>query len=118
MAEVIDLKGRKARDRKRLKARAMRRAQAVAGAMSCGMCPHRCARCGMGLEDGPAYGKSPWPMCSACYEEYLAYKRYKEGLEDKEAFWHTLPNGLKCGGPGWNSCSTQTSSANLRSLRV
>ena len=89
MAEVIDLKGRKTRDRKRLEARAMRRAQAVAGAMSCGMCPHRCARCGMGLEDGPALGKSPWPMCSACHEEYLAYKRYKEGLEDREAFWHT-----------------------------
>ncbi len=89
MAEVIDLNGRQARKQKRRKARAMRRAQAVAGALSCGMCPHRCARCGVALEGGPAPGMTPWPMCPACHEEYLAYKRLKEGLEDREAFWHT-----------------------------
>jgi hypothetical protein len=89
MAEVIELNGRKTRDKKRRKADARRRAQAVASAMSCGICPHRCSRCGLALESGPASDLAPYPFCEPCHQEYLAYKRRENGDEHQDAFWHT-----------------------------
>jgi hypothetical protein len=89
MAEVIELNGQKAREQKRRKARARRRAQAVASAMSCGMCPHRCSRCGLSLDAGPSSDLAPYPFCNACLEEYLAFQRRENGDKHQEAFWHT-----------------------------
>jgi hypothetical protein len=90
MAEVIDLRGRKAKEQKKLKARARRRAAAVASAMSCGMCPHRCAHCGMPIEEpAPPSADVPFPFCLACFQEYQAYQRLEKGQTKPEAFWHT-----------------------------
>jgi len=91
MAEVIELMPRKAKERKRLEARAARRAQAVAGALACGICPRRCAYCGMAIEDQPG-GRpegTPYSLCRDCYEEYQAFLRREQGAGEPEAFWHT-----------------------------
>ena len=90
MAEVIELSGRQAKERRRKKARADRRAAAIAAAMSCGLCPRRCAHCGLALEGAPVLvPEVPYPFCQPCAEELEAFRRYRQGDQDKEAFWHT-----------------------------
>jgi hypothetical protein len=79
---------------------ARRRAQAVASAMSCGMCPHRCSRCGLALDAGPSSDLAPYPFCNACLEEYLAFQRAKTVTSIRTPFG-TPPNGPRCGAPGW-----------------
>ncbi len=90
MAEVIDLERRKSAERRRRKARARRMAQAVASALSCGMCPRRCAHCGLPIDEpGLIPGDAPYPMCSPCLAEYRAYRRREQGDTTREAYWHT-----------------------------
>ena len=81
MAEVIDLKRRKSKERRIAEGRARRRAQAVASSLSCGMCPRRCAHCGhaRGVHGPPAGGDAPYPFCEVCQEEYEAFRRREEG---------------------------------------
>ncbi len=90
MAEVIELNRRQAKERKIRQGRARRRAQAVASALSCGLCPRRCAHCGLPIEDPPLPPmQAPYPFCQPCQEEYKAFKRWEEGLREQEAYWHT-----------------------------
>lgn len=90
MAEVIDLNTREVRERKRLAESAQRRAAAVAGALSCGLCPHRCVHCGMSIETPqPPPADAPYPFCGDCLEELRAFKRMEQGGTKPEAFWHT-----------------------------
>jgi len=91
MAEVIDLKNRASRGIKVRRARARRRAQAVASALGCGVCPRRCAYCGMTLDDPvSAPGQGPYPFCPGCDGEYRDFLRWEEGLrEEREKYWHT-----------------------------
>lgn len=91
MAEVIDLKKRKTKQRRQTEGRNKRLAQAVASAMSCGMCPRRCAHCGMALEEAfiAMRERAPYPMCEPCQEEYFAYLRLREGVTEGQAYWHT-----------------------------
>jgi hypothetical protein len=67
-----------------------RKAQAVAAALACGLCPHRCAYCGLPIED-PVFSlrSAPYPFCDPCREEYLAFLRYQEGITDHVEYWHT-----------------------------
>ncbi|MBU1274907.1 MAG: hypothetical protein KJ720_05975 [Proteobacteria bacterium] len=89
MAEVIDLKGRKSKERRIAEGRDRRRAQAVASALSCGLCPRRCAHCGQAVEFVAAPpAEMPYPFCEVCQEEYQAFRRLEKGGEP-EAFWHT-----------------------------
>ena len=90
MAEVIDLKRRKAQEKKRRTGQARRRAEAVAAALSCGCCPRRCSHCGLPIENEmiPEGHTAPYGFCAACMEEYRAYKRQESGGE-KEVYWHT-----------------------------
>lgn len=89
MAEVIDLNQRQNKQRRKQKARARRRAQAVASALACGLCPRRCAHCGLAIED-PVMSpmEAPYPFCGPCLEEYQAFKRRADGEPQAEAFWH------------------------------
>lgn len=90
MAEVIDLNPFEARERKRLKEDAKKRAAAVAGALSCGLCPRRCVHCGQAIETPqPPPMDAPYPFCSECLQELLAFKRREKGGQLQEAFWHT-----------------------------
>ncbi|MBI4798709.1 MAG: hypothetical protein HY794_08255 [Desulfarculus sp.] len=90
MAEVIDLKRRAGAQRKERQALAQRRAGAVAAALSCGLCPRRCAHCGLAIEDPPiASSPAPYPFCGPCLEEYQAYCRREQGDASVEAFWHS-----------------------------
>lgn len=96
MAEVIDLNQRHKQGRKRLEDQARKRAAAVAGALSCGMCPRRCAHCGMAIEEAVIPPpEAPYPFCGPCLEEYQAFRRFeRQPAEDQdqhqvEAFWHT-----------------------------
>ncbi len=90
MAEVIDLHRRKARERRVKKARADRRAQAVAAALSCGICPRRCAFCGLpAMELTPQTLKIPYPFCEACFDEHQAFQNWQEGDQGDGVFWHT-----------------------------
>lgn len=90
MAEVIDLKRRRSKEDRIRRARAQRRAQAVASALACGCCPHRCAHCGLPVEEGvQPMPETRFPLCGPCLEEYRAYKRREEGSDQAEAFWHT-----------------------------
>jgi len=89
VAEVIDLKRRKSKERRIAEGRARRRAQAVASSLSCGVCPRRCAHCGLAVEYMvPPPADAPYPFCEVCQEEYEAYRRQEKGGE-QEAFWHT-----------------------------
>ncbi len=89
MAEVIDLQRRKSKERRIAEGRARRRAQAVASSLSCGLCPRRCAHCGMAVEySAPPPADAPYPFCEVCQEEYEAFRRREQGGEP-EAFWHT-----------------------------
>ena len=90
MAEVIDLDGKKRQHEKDRREKAKKRAVAVAGALTCGLCPHRCAHCGLPIKDQvnlPA--ELNFPLCGICLEEYQAYKRKENGEKGREAFWHT-----------------------------
>jgi hypothetical protein len=91
MAEVIDLRQRDSKERRVRQARARRRAQAVASALSCGLCPRRCAHCGMAIDEPPLPGRDlgPYPFCAPCLEEYRAFQRWEEGIQEPEAYWHT-----------------------------
>ena len=90
MAEIIELQHRQHVQQKERQALAKRRAGAVAAALSCGLCPRRCAHCGMAIEDTPMVsGPTPYPFCAPCLEEYEAYRRRQQGLATPEAFWHT-----------------------------
>lgn len=90
MAEVIDLERRQSKQRRVEKARARRRAQAVASVLSCGVCPRRCAHCGLAIEPyTPPAAEAPYPFCEVCQEEYEAFRRREEGGATREAFWHT-----------------------------
>ena len=89
MAEIIDLKRSKSKKRRIDEGRARRRAEAVASSLSCGMCPRRCAHCGLAVEySAPPPLDAPYPFCEVCQEEYEAFRRQEEGGEP-EAFWHT-----------------------------
>lgn len=89
MAEVIDLKRRRTKDKRIAEGRARRRAQAVASALSCGACPRRCAHCGLPVEQMmPPPVDAPFPFCEVCQDEYEAYRRRERGSAEKEAFWH------------------------------
>lgn len=94
MAEVIDLNQRHKDSKKRLEDQARQRAASVAGALSCGLCPRRCAHCGMAIEEAVVPPpEAPYPFCGPCLEEYQAYRRFAaepEGSAPRgEAFWHT-----------------------------
>ncbi|MCB2186465.1 MAG: hypothetical protein KQJ78_08615 [Deltaproteobacteria bacterium] len=90
MAEVIDISQRQAKENKKRDARARRKAQAVAAALSCGMCPRRCAYCGLPVESyTPPPAEAPYPFCDPCLEEYRAFARQEAGGGGPEAFWHT-----------------------------
>lgn len=90
MAEVIDLQRRAGAQRKERQALAQRRAGAVAAALSCGLCPRRCAHCGLAIEDPPiASSPAPYPFCGPCLEEYQAFCRREQGDASVEAFWHS-----------------------------
>lgn len=88
MAEVIDIARRKGKERRKADARQRRKAQAVASALSCGLCPRRCAMCGQSVEDYLPLGQAPYPFCEACHEEYLAFKRLEAGDGGDDAYWH------------------------------
>ena len=93
MAEVIDLRAREAKEEKKRRGRALRRAQAVAEALACGVCPRRCAHCGMPVDappPGPPPKEAPYNFCAPCWEELNAFLRREKGQNEKaEAFWHT-----------------------------
>ena len=90
MAEVIDLHRRAGAQQKEQREQAQRRAGAVAAALSCGLCPRRCAHCGLAIEDVPAAASlAPYPFCGPCLEEYLAYQRRQQGQTQTEAYWHS-----------------------------
>lgn len=91
MAEIIDLAKRKTKQSKRKEGRLKRTAQAVAAALSCGICPRRCAHCGLALEEVfiAMREKAPYPMCDPCQQEYFSYMRYREGIKQDQPFWHT-----------------------------
>ena len=90
VAEVIDIGQKTAKERRRREARAKRKAQAVASALSCGLCPKRCAHCGMTIEYYvPSPPEAPYPFCDVCLEEYRAFARRDKGDTIREAFWHT-----------------------------
>jgi len=89
MAEVIDLSRRTSKQRRIDQGRQRRKAEAVAAAMSCGICPRRCAFCGQGVEEPqPPLVKVPYPLCASCHDEATAFLRREEGLAD-DVFWHT-----------------------------
>ena len=90
MAEIIDLHRRAGAQQKQQEAQARRRAGAVAAALSCGLCPRRCAHCGLAIEDPPiASSPAPYPFCVPCLEEYQAFFRREQGHGQPEAYWHT-----------------------------
>lgn len=90
MAEVIELQPREALERKRRQERARRRSAAVASALACGLCPRRCAHCGLTIEEPrPSPPEAPYPFCQECLEEYQAFRRREGGQTAPEAFWHT-----------------------------
>lgn len=90
MAEIIDLHHRQNAQHQERMALAKRRAGAVAAALSCGLCPRRCAHCGLAIEEPPLVSApAPYPFCGPCLEEYQAYQRRQGGLATPEAFWHT-----------------------------
>ncbi len=90
MAEVIELQPREALERKRRQESARRRSAAVASALACGLCPHRCAHCGQTIEEpGAPQPEAPYPFCRECLEEYQAFRRREGGQTSPEAFWHT-----------------------------
>ncbi|MFH1034628.1 MAG: hypothetical protein V1806_08995 [Pseudomonadota bacterium] len=90
MAEVIELNRRACAQQKDQRDQARRRAGAVAAALSCGLCPRRCAHCGLAIEDAPpAASLAPYPFCGPCLEEYLAYQRRQRGQTQLEAYWHS-----------------------------
>lgn len=94
MADVIDLSARGAKEKKKLKARSERRAQAVAAALACGVCPRRCIHCGLPVEEPSApLPEAPYNFCQPCKEELSAYLRRQKGQGggqmEPEAFWHT-----------------------------
>lgn len=63
MAKVIELNQRQDQQRRRQRAQARRRAQAVASALACGLCPRRCAHCGLAIEDPvTAPSEAPYPF--------------------------------------------------------
>ncbi len=90
MAEVIDLNRLQHRERKANQDKARQRAQSVAAALSCGLCPRRCAHCGLAVEE-PLLPppEAPYPFCGPCLEEYQAFRRHERGQGAPEAFWHT-----------------------------
>lgn len=84
MAEVIDLQGRKGKERRIAEGRARRRAEAVASSLSCGMCPRRCAHCGQPAEFvAPPPMDAPYPFCEVCQEEYEAFRRLEKGVNPR-----------------------------------
>jgi hypothetical protein len=90
MAEVIDLNRRACAQKKDQQDQARRRAGAVAAALSCGLCPRRCAHCGLAIEDVPiGAAQAPYPFCGPCLEEYQAYQRREQGQPQIEAYWHS-----------------------------
>jgi hypothetical protein len=90
MAEVIDLRRRCNAQQKDQQDQARRRAGAVAASLSCGLCPRRCAHCGLAIEDPPIdAGQAPYPFCGPCLEEYQAYRRRQQGQGQPEAYWHS-----------------------------
>ncbi len=90
MAEIIDLNLRHKHQRKKLEDKAKERAAAVASALSCGLCPRRCAHCGMAIEN-PVIPppEAPYPFCGPCLEEYQAFRRLEDGQGEPEAYWHS-----------------------------
>ncbi len=89
MAKVIELNQRQDQQRRRQRAQARRRAQAVASALACGLCPRRCAHCGLAIEEPVTLpSEAPYPFCGPCLEEYQAFRRRQQGQEQPEAFWH------------------------------
>lgn len=91
MADVIDLSRRnETKQRRRQEGRNRRKAEAVASALSCGMCPRKCAFCGQAIEyPEPPLSKVPYPLCDCCRDEAQAFLRYEEGLIDDNTFWQT-----------------------------
>ena len=89
MAEVIDLSQRLIREKRRRQAQERRRAEAVAEAMACGLCPHRCSHCGAVIDEYVLpLPEAPYPLCPTCTDELRAYLEYKRGEGSREAFWH------------------------------
>ena len=90
MAEVIDLHRLQNQERRANQAKARARAASVAAALSCGLCPRRCAHCGLAIEEPtPPPLDAPYPFCGPCLEEYQAFRRREKGQDRPEAFWHT-----------------------------
>lgn len=90
MADVIDLKKRQSKKQRIDKGRNRRKAEAVASMLSCGVCPRRCAHCGMAIEHfSPPPLDALYPFCEVCQDEYEAYRRRENGDDCREAFWHT-----------------------------
>lgn len=97
MAEIIDLQSRveETRQDKDIRLRRMK-IESLRRHFQCMRCAFRCFRCGSQLKEedrnpGKPY-RAPYVFCRVCYEEYMEYRKRKEGSPGtSEYYWH---NGL------------------------
>jgi hypothetical protein len=91
MPKVIDFEKRiETEKRKKQIAEERREIAPLLHFLQCACCGMKCWRCGSQAELRPPakdYPKTPFNFCKDCREEYLEYKRIRQGGEKSDASW-------------------------------